>query len=253
MAVENRRAFFSGQGKVFFGRRDAMGKPVALYEVGVCDKLETNATVDVVEKQETETGKNATVARFEKMTKIELNFTLCELRRKNLELFLHGKSLDVAAATITAEPLKATLGAGAMLAKMVGSFDSLTDVGGANTFAEGTDFNRHNNIIQFPSTGSAITNGQDLEANYEAQAESINTVFTAPNYYSYWVFDGLNRADDDSPVIIEMYKARFDPTSFPIINEDYAEYELKGNLLFDDCHADKEEYGGFMRIHRAAA
>lgn len=252
--TENRREFFSGQGKVFWGRKDvATGKPVALYEVGVCEKLMTNATVEVKKQSEHETGKNATVARFETTTDVEVEMTIKEIRRKSLELFLHGTSRDVAAATITAEPLKAVLGAGVMLENMVDTFASLTNTGGATPYTEGTDFTRKNNIIQFPATGSNITDGEDLEANYQSQAELIHTIFTAPNFYSYWVFDGLNRANDDAKVIIEMYKARFDPTAFEVINEDFANYELKGNLHYDDCFANNESYGGFMRIRRAVA
>lgn len=252
--TENRREFFSGQGKVFWGRKNiATGKPVALYEVGVCDKLMTNAKVEVKKKKETETGKNATIARFETTTDVEVEMTICEIRRKALELFLHGKSLDVTGATVTAEAVKAVLGASVMLDKMVDTFASLTNTGGATTYVEGTDYQRKNNIITFPSTGSNITDDQDLEANYDSQSELIHTIFTSPNFYSYWVFDGLNRASDDSRVIIEMYKARFDPTSFEVINEDFANYELKGDLHYDDCFADNDQYGGFMRIRRAAA
>lgn len=252
--TENRREFFSGQGKVFWGRKDpATGKPLALYEVGVCEKLMTNAKVEVKKKKETETGKNATVARFETTTDVEVEMTICEIRRKALELFLHGKSIDVIGATVTAEPLKAALGAGVMLDKMVETFTSLTDTGAATTFTEGTDYTRKNNIILFPTTGTSITDGQDLEANYDSKAELIHTIFTSPNFYSYWVFDGLNRASDDSRVIIEMYKGRFDPTSFEAINDDFANYELKGDLHYDDCFADQEQYGGFMRIRRAVA
>lgn len=249
---ENRREFFSGQGKVYFGRRDNLGRPLGLVEVGVCEKLMTNAKVEVKKKRETETGKNAVVARFETTTDVELDFTLCELRQENLELFLFGKTLDVPASTVTAELVKAKLGKSVLLAKMVDNFVSLTNSGGITTYSEGSDYKRSNNLITFPSSGTAITEDQELEANYEAIAEKINTTFTAPNFYSYWVFDGMNRAKDDSPVVIEMYKARFDPTSFEVINEDFASYELKGDLHYDDCHADKEDYGGFMRIRRAA-
>lgn len=252
--IENRREFFSGQGKVFWGRKDAAtGKPVALYEVGVCEKLMTDAKVEVKKKKESHTGKNATIARFETTTDVEVQIDICEIRRRPLELFLHGKSSDVAGATITAEPIKAVLGSGVMLDKMVDSFTSLTDTGAANTFTEGSDYTRDNNIILFPTTGGAITDGQDLEANYQSKAELIHTIFTSPNFYSYWVFDGLNRASDDSRVIIEMYKARFDPTSFEAINDDFAKYELKGDLHYDDCFAGDDQYGGFMRIRRAVA
>ncbi len=251
MALETQREFFSGQGRVSFARKNSLGRPDddGFAYVGVCNELMTEAKVEVKKKRESETGKNAVIARFETAQEISMQAKLCEIRRDNLGLFLYGDTQSLAAQTITGEAIKAKLGREKPLTQIPESFTSLTDAGGATTFTKGSDYLiSPTGMLRFPSTGSTITDGQDLEANYNALPERITTAFTGDNFYSYWRFDGLNRASDNKPVVIEMYKCRFDPTKIDIINDDFAEYDLSGDLHYDDCFADNDLYGGFMRI-----
>lgn len=251
MAVENRREFYSGQGRVYFARKNELGRPDdnGLIYVGVCNELITEAKVDVKKKQESETGKNAVIARFETAQEVAIQAKLCEIREENLNLFLYGTSQRLATATVTEEAIKAKLGREVPLSRMVENFTSLTSDDGTTTYAEGTDYIvRPTGLIVFPSNGSAIADGEALKANFKAKPERITTAFTEDNFYSYWRVDGLNRGSDNKPVVMEMYKARFDPTKLDIINDDFADYDLSGDLHYDDCFADDSLYGGFMRI-----
>ncbi|MEM7756566.1 MAG: hypothetical protein AAF298_00340 [Cyanobacteria bacterium P01_A01_bin.40] len=251
MATETRTQYYSGQGKVSFARRNALGRPDedGFIFMGNCSKLMTQAEVEVVKHNESQSGNNAVDKRFEKATEVMIEGTFDEIRREALNRYLYGTTHDIAAATITAEPIKAKLGSQIPLAQIPDTFTSLTDVGGTTTYQEGNDFViSPTGMISFPATSSAITDGQDLEANYQGKAERLTTAFTSDNEDFYIRFDGLNRADDNKPVVIEMYKSRFDPASLEAVNDEFAEYELKGDVLYDDCHADQELYGGFMRI-----
>ncbi|MDJ0591121.1 MAG: hypothetical protein QNJ72_14185 [Pleurocapsa sp. MO_226.B13] len=251
MALETRTELYSGQGRVSIARRTSLGRPNddGFAFLGNCSKLMTQAEVEVVKHNESQTGKNAVDNRFEKTQEVMIESTFDEIIQEALERYLYGSTTDVAAATITAEPIKAKLGREVPTAQIPDTFTSLTDVGGATTYVLGTDYLiSPTGMISFPATGSTITDGQDLEANYDAKPERITTAFTASNESFYLRFDGLNRASDDKPVVIEMYKTRFDPSSLEAINDEYAEYELNGDVLYDACNAEDDLYGGFMRI-----
>ncbi|MEM9273794.1 MAG: hypothetical protein AAGA80_12625 [Cyanobacteria bacterium P01_F01_bin.143] len=250
MASETITEYYSGQGYVSYSERDSLGKPVGgLIDLGNCSKLETKTTVERVEHNESQTGKGAVDAVFEKAQKVEINGTFDEFKRENLDLYIYGQSQELIGATVTGEEIVAHLGRKAALSRMPASFASLTDVGGATTYGE-SDYSVDpgTGLITF-ATDASFDDGATLEANYQAAAERVTTAFTKLNTYRWLRFDGLNRGSDNVPVVIEIYKARFDPAEMmDIINEEYAEYSLNGMALYDRCYADDSLYGGFMRI-----
>ena len=250
MALETITEYYSGQGHVSYSERDSLGKPVGgLIDLGNCSKLETKISVERVEHQESQTGRNAVDATFEKAQKVEINATFDEFKRENLDLYIYGQSQELLGATVTGEEIIAHLGKKAALARMPAYFSSLTNVGGATTYDE-TDYSIDPNtgLISF-ALDATFAHGDILEANYQAAAERITTAFSQLNTARWLRFDGLNRGSDNLPVVIEIYKARFDPAEMmDLINEEFAEYNLNGTALYDRCYADNSLYGGFMRI-----
>ena len=250
MALETVTEYYSGQGSVSYSERDSLGKPIGgLIDLGNCSKLETKISVERVEHNESQTGRGAVDATFEKAQKVEINATFDEFKRENLDLYIYGQSQELAGAVVTGEEIIGHLGKKAALSRMPASFASLTNAGGATTYTD-TDYSVDlgTGLITFAPDAS-FADGEVLEANYQAAAERITTAFTKLNTYRWLRFDGLNRGSDNVPVVIEIYKARFDPAEMmDIINEEYAEYSLNGTALYDRCYADNSLYGGFMRI-----
>ncbi len=246
--------YYSGQGRVSFAERNQLGRPDAGFTfLGDCSKLETKATVERKEHSEHQTGKGGVDNVFETAQKVELQATFDEIVEAALNLYIYGNTEKIAAATVTAEPAKLYLGKEVPTQYIPDTFASLTDVGGTTTYVLGTDYLiGETGMIAVPTTGSAITDGQDVELNYLSKDERISTAFTANNRNLYLRFDGLNRASDNKEVIIEIYKARFNPSEMlAMINDDHATYDLNGMALFDKCHADNSLYGGYMRIRLA--
>ncbi len=250
MASETVTEYYSGQGHVSYSERDSLGNPTGgLIDLGNCSKLETKISVDRVEHNESQTGRGAVDATFEKAQKVEINATFDEFKRENLDLYIYGESQELAGATVTGEEVIGYLGKKAALARMPASFTSLTNVGGSISYSD-TDYrlDPKTGLLTFAPDAS-FADGDTLEANYQAAAERITTAFTKLNTYRWLRFDGLNRGSDNVPVVIEIYKARFDPAEMmDIINEEYAEYSLNGTALYDRAYADDSLYGGFMRI-----
>lgn len=249
--ASNSTQYFSGNGDVYFAEKNELGRPEGgLVYLGNCKQFTINPQVDRKEHRETSSGLGSIDEIFEDNNRLEVSGTFCNFSPENLDLYLYGKSMTVPAATITAEAQKAYLGRNILTDKPIGSGLTVTDAGGATTYVAGTDYlQRKSNIIYIPNTGSAITDAQDVELNYDSPEHRNTTAFTKLNTNKYFVIDGLNRAGSKQKVRIEIYKTRLDPTAaLELINDDFAEYELSGMGLYDNCFENDEQFGAFMRV-----
>ncbi|MEM8828762.1 MAG: hypothetical protein AAGE96_05325 [Cyanobacteria bacterium P01_G01_bin.19] len=245
---------FSGQGRFSFAERDALGNPTGGYTfLGDCSKLDLKCTVERKEHNEHQSGFNGVDNVFESANKVEMNFTLDEIIKEALNLYVYGNTTEVAAASITAEAATAYLGKETPTAFIPDGAVTVTNVGGATTYVLGTDYKiGSTGMIYIPPTGSAITDGQDLELNYQSKDERVTTAFTQQNKPYYFRFDGLNRADDGKEVVVEIYKGRCNPAEMvDLINEDFATYSVNGMALYDNCHADNSLTGAYFRVRLA--
>ena len=126
---------------------------------------------------------------------------------QNLARMVFGSVTLDAGATITSETHTAYLGKYLILSNInVQSFTSLTDVGAATTYTAGTDYE----IIDLAAgmililDGGAITEGQEVEANYATGDSEVVSAFSKPNT-EYWLrFNGLNTAENNNPVVIDL-------------------------------------------------
>lgn len=245
MVLAEQTEYYSGQGQVTYAERNELGRPEGgLIFLGDCSQLETKVTVDRKEHNESQTGRGAVDAVFETAQKVEFNGTFGGFDSKNLDLYLYGSSQELESAVITGEEIIAYRGRRVPLSRMPITFDSL------GSLVEGEDYliDLGTGMIRFPET-SSVTDETVYTVNYEAAPERLTTAFTTPNTYKYLRFDGLNRGSDNVPVIIEVYRARFDPAEMlALINEEFAEYTLNGTALYDAVNDVDPIYGGFMRV-----
>jgi hypothetical protein len=129
----------------------------------------------------------------------------------------------------------------------------LTNVGGATIYSPGVGYevtDLHDGMIKI--LGGNITEGQELRANYAFGASEAVAAFAVPNT-EYWLrFNGLNSAEEDSPVIIDCFKVRFAPTSdLPVINNDgFAEYKQSGDCLFDAAQPATGKLGRYFSVQQ---
>ena len=239
--------YYSGQGQVTYSERDGLtGLPTGGFIfLGDCSTLETKITVERKEHMEHQTGKNSVDAIFESAQKCEFNGTFGGFDSKNLNLYIYGTSQELVAATITGESIVVpALGTRVPLARMPVSAPTITGA----TAGEDYIADLGTGMLLIPE-GSSLTPGNTITANYSAAAERLTTAFTQDNKYRYLRFDGLNRASDNKPVIVEVYKGRFDPAEMlALINDDFNEFTLNGTALYDPLYAADAQYGGFLRV-----
>lgn len=101
MAWSTKEEYYSGQGVVLVGRRDAAGKPKGLRPVGNVPNLAIQVQTSVLEHKESTTGQRGTDLRLTTETKCNMNFTLENFNSQNLADAMRGDYNAVAGATLT--------------------------------------------------------------------------------------------------------------------------------------------------------
>lgn len=244
------------QGSFLISKRSATGKPLGFEYLGNCmEATIRNETAEYTHK-ESQTGLGITDLRFETGLRAMLNITAESITVKNLARALYGNTTALAGATISAEQINDVLaGYSYSLARInLTSFTSLTDDGTPTptTFVNGTDYtvDLKSGTINLIA-GGAIVDGDNLRANYVAgKSEKVSAL--SGNNTNYWVrFNGLNRAEDLAPVVLDFYKVRFNlPTDIAIITDEIIKFSVEGEILYDQLQPDTTPNGRFYRVQQ---
>lgn len=107
MATFDRQTYYySGQGVVMIGERDANGAPKGLKAVGNVTDLKIAIETSVLEHKESQSGQRAVDFRLTTETKASVSMTFENFVRDILALALRGDYTDVAAGTVTGGAFK---------------------------------------------------------------------------------------------------------------------------------------------------
>lgn len=249
--------YYRGQGSVYISDRDPVtGQPVSGFRyLGNVPMLKIQTTTQQVKHQESHTGQGLTDLVIETTKEAQLMLTMESFDKDNLALALFGVSTLIPGATVTAESLTAYIGRSTPLANInLTSFTSLTN--GTTPYIAGTDYtvDLKAGMISIPKTGSAIVDGATVQANYICGNSEKVAAFTRSNK-EYWLrFNGLNSAEGDNPVVIDIYRARFNPQKeWALIENQLSSLELDGEILYDAKQLDTTTDGRFFRERMVAA
>ncbi len=112
------------------------------------------------------------------------------------------------------------------------------------------EINLKTGIIEIDKN-SAINDGQLLKANYAAGASQKMAAFTETNKEVTLLFEGLNTAEEDAPVLITVYKVRLDPAdSWQAISDDWTKFTIKGTVLYDSLQPDNKIDGRYWKVEQ---
>lgn len=222
--------YYSGQGVVLLGTRSATGLPVGLRPVGNVSSLVITVETSVLEHKESQTGQRAIDLRLTTETKCKLAMTMENFIAENLADCLRGDDTTVASAT------------GATVTRDGGAIGTITTLGHvkvSNVVVDspalvlGTDYelNAEAGSIKWLTDQSANT-GMTITYDHEAQkkVDALTQGFTE----LYMRFEGLNTADSNKPVIVEVFKFSTDPLKeLALISDGVQQFTLEGNVLAD--------------------
>jgi len=264
---------YSGQGCVFSADRDSLGNIGAYRNVGNVSALQISLESDIAEHKETCSGSRLVDKRIVTEIRARVNMTLDSFTRDNLVYMLAGTARSLGTGAQDTLPT-GTSPASELLINYVNS-----GVTGAIGNPQPGDvfFTKNMNISSLvvkDSAGSPVTlvagtnytadlvTGQitfltgsftgPLRATYSkpTTANESVTIFTAPiTKERALLFRGLNTADANKAVRVELYKVIFDPVqNFDLINDEFGTFELEGSVLLDSYRQGDADLGGFGRV-----
>lgn len=241
---------FSGQGKVFAASRDAQGAPGAFRFLGNVSALEVALAQTEVDKRESTSGQRLLLKRLITGKDANLTMALDEFTPDNLGLGLYGQQATIAGSTVTDEEFPDNLVVGDFVRLAQQDISALSiedDLAAALT--ENTHYR-----IESAAHGSieildlaAFT--QPFTADYTYGGAVNVAMFTTPPPIRWLRFEGLNTAESDAPVLVELYNVQLNPIeSLGLINDEYGALSITGAALYDAVRADDGAFGPFGRF-----
>lgn len=239
--------YYSGQGSLYVAKRNAVtGVPEGFIPIGNVPELTLDIEIDKFEHKESESGSRLLDLTIIKEKKGKFKFKLENLSLENLAIGLFGTSATVAGGTIAVgspEVVAIPMGAKSMrfaLAHPDVSTVVVKDNAGSATLVLGTDYtlDAKNGVIIVPATGAIVTAAASaattIKVSYTYASYNNLEAFTSAAAPERWLrFEGLNTVDN-SRVIIDLYRAQFDPlTGYSLINDELGSVDMAGNLLAD--------------------
>ncbi|WP_175851870.1 hypothetical protein [Burkholderia cepacia] len=245
--------YFSGQGRVYIGARDAAGNPQGLSFVGNVPELKVSLSVETLEHQESTSGQRLTDLQLIKTKKGEFACTLEELIAVNLSLALYGTTVEQTSGTVTSEALPNPVTAGSLylLAKQNVSSVVVKDSSATPKTLPAVQYSlnaKHGSLsITDKTTGGPFV--EPFKVDYAYGAAQSTALFTQPLPERWVRFEGLNTADSNREVVIDLYRVAINPAKeLSIITEELLKFELSGQVLADTQKSATGDLGQFGRI-----
>lgn len=246
-------AYFSGQGRVFLASRDSNGNPLSLRWVGNVSDLKVSLKTDTVEHKESYSGQRLTDLQLIKSKDGEFSCTLEDFSVENLELSLYGTTTSSTGGTVTAEALPTGIVAGEtrLLANPFVSNVVIKDSDSPANTLPATQYSVQAN--QGAITFADITTGgpyvQPFKVDYTYGSRKSVAMFRSAQPEVWLRFDGVNTADANKPVILDLYRVAINPTKdLSMIADDLQKFELSGRVLADLTKVNDATLGQFGRL-----
>jgi hypothetical protein len=243
--------YFSGQGTVYVGDRDTSGNVATFRDVGNVPALKLSLTTDVLEHKESRTGQRLTDLSLIKDRKANVTMTLENFSKANLMMLLYGTASTVSSGSASAETLPTGLASGDLVSLAHGFVSSvvITDSNSSPaTLVAGTNYkvDLNSGMVTFLTVTSFT---QPFKAAYSFASQDVVPFFRASTKERFLKFVGLNTTNSNIPCIVELYRIRFDPVgNIDLINDDLAQFEVTGAVLYDQTRDSDSLLGGFGRI-----
>lgn len=245
--------YFSGQGSVLVAEKDAItGEPEGFIPVGNVSALTLAVETTVFEHKESCTGTRGIDKEIVQEVNVTIAMTMENLNKENLALTLYGTEASVVGASPTDELVELFHDKWQRLenikvsAVVVGD-DAVPTV----TYIEGTDYelNTETGSLLALSTG-AITDGQVVFVDYTHAGYDQIEGITSSLAPERWIrFEGLNTADLDNPVVIDVYKGSIQPLAeLALINEELSEMAIEITALSDPTRSSGSAYFTIRQI-----
>ncbi len=244
--------YASFQGRVFLGKRADDGQPIEVRSPGNVAELKLSLKTEVLEHYESQTGQRSLDHRMVKQKSATVNLIIEEFTKENLALALYGNHVTGTGGSVTAEILGgATPVVGDRYCLAHPKVSSLVIVDSAatpETLTAGTHYTADTDFgaVQFLDiTGLTAP----FKASYSYGVATEIGIFTQALPERYLRMEGINTAQGNAKVLVELYRVAFDPLKeIAFISDEYNKFELEGALLADSSKPFDAVLGQFGRL-----
>lgn len=241
--------YFIGQGKLYVGLRNTAGAVTGGWRfLGNCPELRIMQNIDYIEHYESQTGQRNKDLEIESTRNVMMQIAMESWDLDNLAFALLGTSSTINGTTVSNETVRSpsALGAFAPLANI--NLTSFTSLG---SLVNGTDYkvDLKSGMVEFLAGGGATVDTNYTAAYVFANSEKI--VALNAGQKEYWFrFAGLNTVENDTPVVIDVFRTRFrNAEELQLISNEVTPMQVQASVLYDGAQAD----GPFYRIRQARA
>ena len=244
--------YASFQGRVYLGKRDVSGNPIEVRSPGNVADLKLSLKTEVLEHFESQSGQRSLDHRMIKSKSATVSMSVEEFTKENLALALYGTAVASTGGTVTDEPIGGAtpmVGDRYFLAHPKVSTLVVKDSAATPaTLSLGTQYTVDTDFgaVQFLDTTGLTA---PFKASYAFGDVSEIGIFTQPLPERYLRLEGLNTAQSNARVLVELYRVAFDPLKeLALISNDYNKFDLEGSLLADSSKQYDAVLGQFGRI-----
>ncbi|MBK5417743.1 phage tail tube protein [Pseudomonas sp. TH31] len=222
---------YIGNGGILFGLLDANDLPVnGFFNVGQLSSVVLALSSDKVEMQDMVYGTLGVAKSKIIKNTAEVTLNLKSIAPEIAALALNGAVIDDIAETGATAKVKAYRGRSVIVNGVIAAVTSIKVSGEDTILLPGVDYVVSNGSIYFHATAS-IVDGDTVDVIYDKAAVKRIEGMTNSGVNVMVIFDGINIAENDSPVKVTYYKVALSPAAQrQLLSSDYADQEIKGTL-----------------------
>lgn len=245
--------YFSGQGKLFVAPIVA-GVPGQFRWVGNVPDFKPAFDTSKIEHKESYSGQRLLDKVITTENKSTISAELEDWSKENLALAVRGQSNSLTGGSVAgaqADVSPATMAAGdiwALSHQKVSAVVVKDSAGSPATLVVGDDYTvdaTFGTITIVDTTGYTLP----LKAEYTYATVDVVAFFTQPIQEVAVRFEGVNTADGNKKVLVEIYRVALDPTKeLGLITDDLGKFTLEGNALVDSTKTNDLVFGQFGRM-----
>lgn len=212
---------FIGSGRIYLNNRRVGNCPTAKLAYAVEKKSLKNME-----------GGGGNIASNERISEVSLALNITNLVAENIALALQATIGKVLETTVTEEPVAAYVNGLATTLYMIDTTQPVTVTTAAGVAIAASNYEvRAAGIVL--KEGYVHTDGTNIKVSYTIRASSVLQAAVAFGAEVKVVLDGMND-DNGEPHVLKGHRWKPAPTSgFDLIGEDYAGFDLTGELLAD--------------------
>ena len=238
--------YYSGQGIVLMASRDVDGNPLGFRNIGNVSALDIAVATTVAEHQESSTGARGIDLRLTTQIVANVNITMESFNAENLALGLYGDSATTTAGAVVDEvvicKLDKTVALNHLGVTNVVVKDTAT---GLVTYLVDVDYTVNPEVgsINFISGGTPLTEDESLDISYDYADYDQVEALTVAQPERWLRFEGLNTADGNKAVVVDIFKFGADPLAqLALIGDAVGQIQLAGSALADTGRVTGSKY-----------